>query len=367
MLLESPDFSKNLPNTKSPQNEPLLPVYTQKISHQVQNLLQFNFSGPNISPSFMSQSWTIPNTFQVQKDYFDMMFGKKYKIWLEVLKNINSIHQSIWVVDRDLNFLLANDYFAKLLWYDTGKEIIGKSVYDFMDEEGKASVAAQASAIETTQHRRYKIHLRKKDGSFLPVSINSSSIFSDSWEFLHAISFIYDDSELVEQTQKALTDSLTGLKNRRAFDDALDNHITSLKQQEGKIEVLNLAIIDIDYFKQINDKLGHPVGDRVLTEFWQICKKFESENLKIYRIGWEEFWAIGINIQKDDFIEIINNIRMYCETNHSQHITLSAGTSYCTSNKECDANYICGALYNEADTRLWFAKRSGRNRVCDRV
>lgn len=360
MLLESPDFSKNISNVELSQNGQLFLTYISETSHQVQDLLQLNFSGPSISqPSFVPHTYFIT---QIQKNHFKRPYEKP-----TINIDINLIHIPIWLIDKDLNFLKANDYFAKLLWYDTGKEIIGKNVYDFMDEEGKASVATQASAIETTQHRMYKIHLRKKDGSYLPVSINSNSIFSDSGEFLHAISFIYDDSELVEQTQKALTDSLTGLKNRRAFDDALDNHITSLKQQEGKIEVLNLGIIDIDYFKQINDKLWHPVWDKVLTEFWQICKKFESENLKIYRIGWEEFWAIGLNMKKDDFIEIINNIRMYCETNHSQHITLSAGTSYCTSNKECDANYICGALYNEADTRLWFAKRSGRNRVCDRV
>jgi diguanylate cyclase (GGDEF)-like protein len=89
----------------------------------------------------------------------------------------------------------------------------------------------------------------------------------------------------------ALTDDLTELPNRRAFEDKLDE----LKIEKNKGAVVHFMMIDIDDFKNINDTYGHPVGDRALRDAALVLKEvFSEKGYFIYRYGGDEFSVIAV-------------------------------------------------------------------------
>ncbi len=103
---------------------------------------------------------------------------------------------------------------------------------------------------------------------------------------------------LVEQSNQVLSDSLTGLNNRRSFNKYLGSHI----QHHSDVE-LTLLVIDINCFKQINDRLGHIIGDHALNDVAEVLKKVSSKSqnrLFICRYGGDEFLVAAVNCAKEE-------------------------------------------------------------------
>lgn len=166
--------------------------------------------------------------------------------------------------------------------------------------------------------------------------------------------------EKEELESNALTDSLTGLKNRAAYDaelsSALDYH-----QRKGK--GLSLVVIDVDHFKSVNDTLGHAVGDTVLR---QVAEKLH-ENLRkydtVYRYGGEEFVAILVDCQQNDVEHVAERLRSAIEATEIEelgerkHVTVSVGAFYVAGEDHPQPD-----VFERADKALYEAKGSGRNR-----
>jgi diguanylate cyclase (GGDEF)-like protein len=153
----------------------------------------------------------------------------------------------------------------------------------------------------------------------------------------------------------ATTDVLTGLLNRRAFVERLEDQIKdgSIK---GRISVL---IVDLDQFKSINDTFGHEVGDRVLKA---TSTELKALNLSAGRLGGEEF-AVLMKASLDDAKEAaehlrksISNIIVPADT-EAIKITCSIGVTEWVSGDTVDS------ILRRADIALYEAKRSGRNCV----
>ncbi len=162
----------------------------------------------------------------------------------------------------------------------------------------------------------------------------------------------------------ALTDMLTGLSNRRAGLDRL-SEIWSTSERTG--QSMAVMIIDIDYFKKINDTYGHAVGDKVLKEVAIAFKKIARKSDTFFRMGGEEFMVV-CNCKHTDkessvlFAERlrkqINILKINIETVDIQ-VTISIGIALKTSNITNPDHLI-----HTADMALYTAKNSGRNRVC---
>jgi len=145
-----------------------------------------------------------------------------------------------------------------------------------------------------------------------------------------------------ELKKEATTDPLTRIPNRRRLEQIMQNHLNS--------EIFSFLMLDIDFFKKINDTHGHPVGDKILIHIVNICKEQLRKNDCIARIGGEEFAnRIKEKIQNTPFIEEKKPI----------HCTVSIG---CTTNTN-QYNKISD-IYKIADSALYCAKNSGRNLVC---
>jgi len=158
----------------------------------------------------------------------------------------------------------------------------------------------------------------------------------------------------------ASTDPLTGLLNRRAF---MENALTLCKQQGKRGEPVATLMFDLDYFKSINDRFGHSVGDDVLRLFGQVVRASTRADDIIARFGGEEFIAI-VPGGWESASKISERVRTSFEAagakvgNHAIAATVSIGAATCY-----DAVTSIDALIARADASLYRAKHEGRNRV----
>ncbi len=162
----------------------------------------------------------------------------------------------------------------------------------------------------------------------------------------------------------ASTDYLTGLLNRRAFMQRLEGEVNRTKRQSG---TLGLIIADIDYFKKVNDTYGHQIGDLVLQDFAQslidCCRGYDF----IGRYGGEEFIICLPGADMEQTASTAERIRTRVEKsqtlvpNKQEWVKITA--SFGTSAMENGLPASPDLLINAADSALYLAKGSGRNRV----
>ncbi|BBN60498.1 hypothetical protein HVMH_2092 [Hydrogenovibrio marinus] len=147
------------------------------------------------------------------------------------------------------------------------------------------------------------------------------------------------------------TDSLTGLLNRRFIDEKIDSWA-----RDNDIGSKALMIVDIDYFKNVNDKLGHVEGDRVLEEVAKAIVSVVRPNDLIGRWGGDEFLVFLEEVQESD-------LRAICERllSRVQEIKLSPTECVTVSIGAATADSEFHRLFKEADQGLYFAKDNGRN------
>jgi len=160
----------------------------------------------------------------------------------------------------------------------------------------------------------------------------------------------------------ANTDTLTSLNNRRYFFE-IGNKLLAMARRQKKPLVVFMC--DIDFFKKINDKYGHAVGDDVLVSFAETVSPLLREGDVFARIGGEEFALICFDSELDNSVTLAERIRqaaaeiklqLVCET---IQFTISVGiASYQTENESLDD------ILQKADAKLYQAKESGRNTVC---
>ncbi len=159
----------------------------------------------------------------------------------------------------------------------------------------------------------------------------------------------------------AMYDTLTGLSNRRYFFERGAQEIERAARTSSPIGVL---IIDVDYFKRINDSAGHDMGDRVLIEVSQCLKHSVRAVDLVSRIGGEEFAVLVDNVNEQQTTQVANKIRENIKAliipgwseNHGD-ITVSIGCSL--NNGHCSLEQSLKV----ADAALYRAKRNGRNSV----
>ncbi len=161
---------------------------------------------------------------------------------------------------------------------------------------------------------------------------------------------------------QSISDSLTGLANRRHFLELTKNEIERSKRTRSP---LTLLMIDIDHFKEINDTYGHPAGDRLLVEFTKKVKSLLRGMDTAARVGGEEFAFLMPETNTYSGEQAANRIRQSVEKMEVlyEKKKISFTVSIGISSISADNDTIEKIIYN-ADKALYEAKRSGRNRVC---
>lgn len=170
---------------------------------------------------------------------------------------------------------------------------------------------------------------------------------------------------LQELKHKSITDQLTGLYNRRYYNEMIPKLISLAKRREHYI---TFFILDIDLFKNYNDHYGHIKGDETLVKVSHAIRDhIQRGDDFVFRLGGEEFAGIILSDDHEkthqwisSLCEIIENLKIeHCDSDISKYVTASIGVSTICH----DRNHNMDTLYRFADEALYIAKDTGRNRV----
>jgi diguanylate cyclase (GGDEF)-like protein/PAS domain S-box-containing protein len=207
----------------------------------------------------------------------------------------------------------------------------------------------------------------KKDKDFYWVHASIFPIFDELGEKTGYTAIRQDitDKKLIEEI--SITDGLTGIYNRRHFNELFPKVINSSKRKD---ELVSFLIMDIDHFKQYNDTYGHQMGDDVLIKVAAAIKEsLRRADDYCFRLGGEEFGVLFKADTKEKALQFANTIKQNIEDLHIEHSGNSA-SSYVTASMGLickNANNIKdeNEMYKLGDELLYKAKKSGRNRVCE--
>ncbi|WP_019615067.1 sensor domain-containing diguanylate cyclase [Psychromonas ossibalaenae] len=206
---------------------------------------------------------------------------------------------------------------------------------------------------------------------FKSASTKNKLIVKDSLKYSEFVTLAHYANNILEariETQNELIehatiDSLTKAFNRRQFMSLF--RLDYQKAVKSKNDLV-LLLLDIDFFKLVNDNYGHPSGDFVLQKFVEICKSQVRKSDYLGRVGGEEFALLLPDTNIDEALRIAEKLRQTVENTEfnckecSLSITVSIGLSSIIEQPYHDES----SMFKQADAYLYQAKDSGRNRVC---
>lgn len=166
--------------------------------------------------------------------------------------------------------------------------------------------------------------------------------------------------ELAFEKCQALTDHLTGVMNRRAFVAQLNDELNQLAEQGTPFAV---GFIDLDDFKEVNDKFGHQYGDEVLQAIARMITTCSRQTDHIARIGGDEFATIHPMISAENALQMMERLRSQLVNEIASErlpVTLSIGLCQCDEQAKCDS---VESIIDMADKAMYQAKSEGKNAV----
>ena len=245
--------------------------------------------------------------------------------------------------------------------------IISNSLNNTKEEEGQIIGTIPLKSKDEFGELANKFNELSQNLNIANAELQSRIDYADK-ELIKTNNLLLDrSSELMDLNTEfkklSVTDALTGLYNRRYFEEKLEDEIKITKRHGG---INSLLLIDIDKFKVVNDSYGHMHGDTVIKEVANNIKSRLRETDIVCRIGGEEFVAICKHANEDDVIELAENVREIIEEDTMHigkdhfNITISIGVvTFTAENTEEDV----ASIFRCADIALYHSKNNGRNRV----
>ena len=295
-------------------------------------------------------------------------------------KLFDIIPSPMFYKDKSGVYQHCNDAFSKLILGISKEEIIGKTLYDLSHvipkENADIYYEKDRELFLVQKDQFYEGKVKCADGTTREYQFYKSSFVLDG-EIVGLVGLMLDVSDykkaLRELDEKnrllseiSITDALTGLYNRRYFQDILEKRVCSLIRNKHPFY---FAIIDIDFFKDYNDSFGHCEGDLALEKLGKVFKEsFLRSTDYVFRIGGEEF---AILFDANDFKEatlMIENLRKKVEdlkikaskNSLYEYLTVSIGLG---NVKDLKIDTNPSIVYHEVDKLLYKSKKQDRNRI----
>ncbi|MCF8150900.1 MAG: EAL domain-containing protein [Burkholderiaceae bacterium] len=272
--------------------------------------------------------------------------------------------EAIVITDRDNRILEVNQTFSQLTGYNA-EEIRGQNPR--MLSAGRTTAGeyrAMWQAINDESFWQGEVWDKRKDGSFFPKWLSISAVRNKSGEIDYHIGSFTDITERKTAQERinqlALHDTLTGLPNRYNLQGRLDQALAAARRDTRQ---LALMFIDLDRFKDINDTLGHHVGDGLLQEVASRLTDSVRDSDVVARLGGDEFVVVLTDIDAvgaDSVAEkILRSLGVpYRIDGHELHTTPSIGIAVFP-----DDGHNAETLTRNADAAMYHAKSAGRNNV----
>lgn len=290
--------------------------------------------------------------------------------WLMTV--FDNLSDGVYLVNLERRIVYWNRAAEEITGY-SAEEVLGRSCRDVLahtDETGQPICGPRCpllSAQRTGEPQLGQVWFRHKDGRQMPTSVRTTPFLSADGECVGMVEVFTDNAlkkALVERAREledlAYLDPLTGIGNRRYAQRMLEQSWQNWRRRGRQFGV---AFLDLDYFKQINDMMGHEAGDEVLRT---VCRAL-SESLRsvdfLGRWGGDELVAIIQDVDTTDLYGVLDRCLRTC---HSTVMTLSGvrfPISLSIGIAGIEGAESPGDMLALADARLYEAKRSGRDRV----
>jgi diguanylate cyclase (GGDEF)-like protein/PAS domain S-box-containing protein len=274
---------------------------------------------------------------------------------------LDSIEDGYFEVDLGGNFTFFNDQVAKHIGY-TNSELIGMNYQKIMDEDNAKIVFEAFHSVFTTSTSRNNIDWQQlhKDGTGMYVESSVSLRRDMKGQPIGFCGIIRDITERKTSENKlaylAYHDPLTGLYNRKAFLEMLEETIREAKRYENSRSIL---YIDLDHFKKVNDFFGHEIGDKLLIQVASRLNDLLRESDYISRLGGDEFTVILSGSSKSSADKIAVRLleclsKPYCiQGIDIDFVTPSIGVSTFP-----DDGHDADTLLKNADKAMYMAKEN---------
>jgi diguanylate cyclase (GGDEF)-like protein/PAS domain S-box-containing protein len=272
--------------------------------------------------------------------------------------------EAMSITDADGNIITINPAFTDITGY-TAEEVVHKGSRRLCsDEEDPEVFAAMWDAIYRTGRWQGEIWARRKNGERFLRWLSVSTIYAEDGTVQSRVGLFSDVTKKRESDEliwrQANFDPLTALPNRSMFHDRLEQAIKKAARGQERVALL---FLDIDYFKEVNDTLGHSMGDALLQAAAQRLRHCVRDSDTVARLGGDEFTVIlGEFNEKHSIERVVQNI-LHALTEPFQigtekiFVSASMGiTLYPDDGSEVDA------LLKNADQAMYAAKAQGRNR-----
>ncbi len=287
--------------------------------------------------------------------------------WNELI--LNSAGEGIFGVDRKGLCTFINPAALSLMGYER-QEVLGARPHELFysyspdfDAQGGQICPILSTLVDGIRRAGEEKFVRKTGDTF-PVHLTITPMHEDG-QLIGAVVVFQDISRRKSLEQELLqlanTDALTGISNRRRFLEQLD---MALHQGLRTGECGAMLMLDLDYFKNVNDQYGHAVGDAALIHFSQLARHRLQGDALFGRLGGEEFGVFLPGMDRDSAVQCAERLRRYVAENPLRTskvelaLTVSIGLSM-QNPGESDAD----ALILRADVALYQAKQQGRDRV----
>ncbi len=272
--------------------------------------------------------------------------------------------EGMMVTDADGRILSVNAAFSQISGYQP-EEVIGHLAYEFTSSH--QDIKFYSRMRQTITHTGYwegEIWHQHKNGDHYLVSLRFNTVFNDKGHALRHVALFTDITKKKASEEaiwkQANFDTLTGLPNRRMFNDRLRHEIKKAARDQLPMA---LVFIDLDGFKAVNDTLGHDFGDILLKQVAERLLQCVRNADTVARLGGDEFTVILSELKEPgDVVRIVQEI-LHCLARPFQlkhevaHISGSIGISLFPDDSS-DAE----VLIKNADQAMYLAKRQGRNR-----
>ncbi len=278
----------------------------------------------------------------------------------------NSTMEGIMITDHSGVIQATNPAFSAITGYSEG-EVAGRTPRLLRSDKEAPELHQQMwQNLESQGHWQGEVWNRRKNGEDYPQWMTISTLPSEYGEKSQYVALFIDITKQKEREAcieyQAYHDALTTLPNRRLFHDRLER---SLAQVERSGESLAVLFLDLDRFKNINDSLGHEVGDHLLQEVAKRLKEIVRNEDTVSRLGGDEFTVLLSRIAKRKEAEkvvrklIIAFRKPFEIDGHTLHISSSIGAALFPCDGETPER-----LMKNADSAMYRAKEAGRNNYC---
>jgi diguanylate cyclase (GGDEF)-like protein/PAS domain S-box-containing protein len=281
---------------------------------------------------------------------------------------VQSSHDVIYTMNPDGIITFASPSWERVLGYDEAS-VVGRPFEDFVhpDDIAPCRTALGLVACSSARHAEVDYRIRCRDGgwrwfeSTLAAELDSAGVVVECVGNARDITDRKSDMERMQRM--AMTDALTGIGNRRQFFSAA---ATEFERARRHGHDLSLVLADIDGLKQINDSLGHAVGDLVLQLVGKACADVGRDADEAGRLGGDEFGILLPHSDAAAAFDVGERLRLRVEQQSARGElpdglapTVSVGLG--TAGPD-DRDYL--GMCKRADHALYRAKQAGRNQTC---